>query len=240
MKKIMTILLAFGTSACGPELIPLIAHKNESSMTLPSKVDTGDRFADDTMDEQEKASGVDSATDESFVVDSSIQPMTGSDEEKRAQLNQRILNNADYVVKKERHKIGIGDACNFYLQRVLELSGFSNAGYIANTFDQYALKRFRGYQTAQFTVEPLRKDTQKLENFLNSFPEGTPIILQWKKAVGHGHLAIVVRKNGQLIIYEASLGRFKAEKKLTNARTILSATDRYKLIAYVHFMPSDK
>lgn len=238
MKLTSLILFAFAVQSCAPAYVALTGN-TESALNLPSKFDNGDRFADPNLTEQEKATEVDKSTDESFTVDT-VQNNSGAPEERQARLNQRLLNNLEYVVKKESKKRGIGDACNFFLQRVLELSGFSDAGYVANTFDQYAKKHFTGVKTAQFRVEPLRKDAKSLEQFLNSYPEGTPFILQWQRAEGHGHLAVVTRKDNKLIIYEASLGRFKADKKLTTARFILSASDRYKMIVYVNFMPSDK
>ena len=237
MQKIILILLAFTAVSCGPGYVALKEQK-ESVVTLPIKVDTGDRFADPNLPEQEKATNIDPSINESLI--DSKQDHSGSPEARLSRLNQRMLNNAEYVVKKERNKAGIGDACNFFLQRILELSGFSDDGYIANTFDQYAKKHFTGAKTAQFKVEPLRKDAINLEKFLFSYPEGTPFILNWQKAVGHGHLAIVTRKDNKLIIYEASLGRFKAEKKLTTVRYILSASERYKMTVYVNFMPNDK
>ncbi len=237
MQKFILIALSIAAASCAPGFVALLETK-ESALSLPSKVDNGDRFADVNATEQEKATGIEPSTNESLI-DRSLYN-SGTPQEQMARLNQRILNNAEYVLKKESHKRGVGDACNFFLQRILELSGFSDDGYTANSFERYAKKHFTGFKTAQFKVEPLRKDAKKLETFLFSYPEGTPFILQWQKAEGHGHLALVTRQGNNLIIYEASLGRFKAEKKLTNARTILSASERYKLTAYVHFMPSDK
>ncbi len=230
--------MALAMNSCAPQFASWIG-KSESAINLPSQIDNGDRFADPHLAELEKPTEIDPSTDESFVVDTA-QDNSGTLEERRARLNLRIIKNAEYVLKKESKKAGIGNACNFFLQRILELSGFSDDGYKANDFDRYANKRFTGATTAQFKVEPLRKDAKNLEKFLFSYPEGTPFILQWKTTAPNGHLAIVTRTGDQLVIYEASLGRFNAGKKLTGARKILSASARYKMIVYVNFMPSDK
>ncbi len=223
--------------ACAPGYVSLL-KKNESSETLPSKIDNGNRFADPNLTEQEKPTDLDPSIDEKLI--DRTQFNSGSPEDRLAQLNKRLLNNAEFVVTKEKNKPKIGDACNYFIQRILQLSGFSDEGFKAGAFDEYANRHFTGYKTAVFAVEPLRKDAKALENYLNSFPESTPFILQWQRKVGIGHIALVTRKKDKLIIYEASLGRFNAEKKLTNARTILSASDRYKLTVFVNFMPSDK
>lgn len=237
MQKLIVCFGLASMMACAPGYVSLLSQ-NESPTTLPSKIDNGDRFADPNLTEQEKPTGIEPSIDETLIDKSQIN--SGSQEERLARLNRRILNNAEYVVTKEKNKRGVGDACNFFLQRILELSGFSDEGYRANTFDQYAKKHFTGYKTAVFKVEPLRKDAKNLELFLYSYPEGTPFILQWQRSQGHGHLALVTIRKNKIILYEASLGRLKAESKQTTARTILSASDRYKLTAFVHFMPSDK
>lgn len=238
MKKISLIVLAFALGSCAPAFVTFMGN-TESALNLPVEVDRGDRFADPNLVENEKATGIAPSPDENLAIDSA-QNNSGTPEELLARLNQRILNNTEYVFKNEGHKRGIGNACNFFLQRILERSGFSDDGYMAHEFDRYAKKHFTGVKTAEFRVEPLRKDAKNLEKFLFSFPEGTPFILQWKPVAGHGHLAIVTRKDGKLTVYEATLGKPRATQKETTARTLLSATDRYKMIVYVNFMPSDK
>lgn len=237
MKLITIGLLTLSIAACAPKKI----GSEMSIVQLPQKIDQGDRF-NDSVEEKDRPDAVPAHPDVGSADLPSESALTSPPSKGAvlSALDRRILKNAEYVVTKEKNIRGVGDACNFFLQRILTLSGFSDDGYLASDFDIYAKNHFRNKKTATFKVEPLRRDTKALQAFLESYPDETPFILQWEKKVGHGHLAIVTRKADKLIIYEASLGRFKAEKKLTTARTILSASERYKLTVYVDFMPSDK
>jgi hypothetical protein len=242
MKMTIVVLLSSFFLACAQNDF----QSNKSVVSPTEKLDRGERLSgeqDSLADEKERPDSVpahptNNSSDLNDDETAQATPPT-ADRALRA-LNRRLLKNAEYVVAKEKNIRGVGDACNFFLQRVLDLSGFSDQGYLATDFDRYAKSHFRNQKTATFAVEPLRKDAQPLHTFLFSYPEETPFILQWQRKVGRGHLAIVARKGNDLIIYEASLGRFKAEKKRTTAKTILSASDRYKLSVYVDFMPSDK
>ncbi|MEZ0390851.1 MAG: hypothetical protein ACAH59_01455 [Pseudobdellovibrionaceae bacterium] len=114
-----------------------------------------------------------------------------------------------WVIEKEARKVGA--ACNFYVQRVLQLMGFGRSSWKANDFDLYVNQNFSTYKVESFVPSSQGSEKSRLKKYLWSFPEKTGVILQWKRRVGPGHVAILHRQGNQLVIFHASLNRFVAK-----------------------------
>lgn len=132
------------------------------------------------------------------------------------------------VIMKESKKLGT--ACNRFIMRVLQLTGFSTEGFVANDFDIYAKKNLKNYRAVKFT------DTKELERHLNSYPERTPFILQWERDGKHGHIALVERSNSKLYSYESSLNSFHPRVKETTVNKLINLNSRKQVIVYSDFI----
>lgn len=132
------------------------------------------------------------------------------------------------VVMKESKKLGT--ACNRFIMRVLELSGFNKEGFVANDFDVYAKRHLKNHKSVTFN------DSKELERHLNSFPERTPFILQWERNGKHGHIALVERSNSKLYSYESSLNSFHPRVKETTVNKLINLSSRKQVIVYSDFI----
>ena len=146
-----------------------------------------------------------------------------------------IIKNAQKVMVEEGKKIG--PACNFYVQRVLQVSGFPKGSYLAADFDLYAEKNFKYYRAKNFLKNSTQNDTEKLRKYIWNYPERTPFILQWSRAQVTGHIAIMERIGDQLIIYQASLNKYTARKSLTTIDSLLRDYNRRVLTVYSEMTP---
>lgn len=146
-----------------------------------------------------------------------------------------IIKNAQKVMVEEGKKIG--PACNFYVQRVLQVSGFPKGSYLAADFDLYAEKNFKYYRAKNFLKTSAQNDTEKLRKYIWNYPERTPFILQWSRAKVTGHIAIMERIGDQLIIYQASLNKYTARKSLTTVDSLLRDYNRRVLTVYSEMTP---
>lgn len=146
-----------------------------------------------------------------------------------------IIKNAQKVMVEEGKKIG--PACNFYVQRVLQVSGFPKGSYLAADFDLYAEKNFKYYRAKNFLKNSAQNDTEKLRKYIWNYPERTPFILQWSRAQVTGHIAIMERIGDQLIIYQASLNKYTARKSLTTIDSLLRDYNRRVLTVYSEMTP---
>ena len=129
----------------------------------------------------------------------------------------------------------IGTPCNHYLQRVMQYSGYSLGGYLANDFDLYAAKKIPHAAVAHFVNDRNGPEIERLRRHLWSFPERTPFILQWSRTGVPGHLAIVERVSEKLIIYQASLNKYTARKDQTSVGMLLTGYNRRTLSVYANF-----
>jgi hypothetical protein len=133
----------------------------------------------------------------------------------------------------------LGTACNFYLQRVLEKSGFSRSAFKANDFHSYAEKHFSSYLVEEFKRDKSHEDSEALRAFIWSFPERTPLIAQWVRKQQSGHVAIIERAGDQLIIYQASLNKYTPRRDPTTLAALLSSGFRSHLRLYAKFVPNE-
>ena len=147
----------------------------------------------------------------------------------------RFIKVAFWVVQNEAKKIGT--PCNFYVSRVLELTGYSDDGFLANDFDIYAKKHFSSYKDEKFVSTNLQSERLRLKRHLWSYPSRTPFILQWERqAPKPGHIAIVERVGDQLVIYQASLNRHIARREQTTIDRLLSASRAPRMTVYSEFV----
>lgn len=147
----------------------------------------------------------------------------------------RFIKVAFWVVQNEAKKIGT--PCNFYVSRVLELSGYSDDGFLANDFDIYAKKHFSSYQAEKFTTSNLASERMRLKRHLWSYPARTPFIIQWERpAPKPGHIAIVERIGDQLVVYQASLNRHIARREQTSIDRLLSTSRASRMTVYSEFI----
>lgn len=147
----------------------------------------------------------------------------------------RFIKVAFWVVQNEAKKIGT--PCNFYVSRVLELSGYSDNGFLANDFDIYAKKHFSTYKDEKFATTNIQSERLRLKRHLWSYPSRTPFILQWERqAPKPGHIAIVERIGDQLVIYQASLNRHIARREQTTIDRLLSASRAPRMTVYSEFI----
>jgi len=143
-----------------------------------------------------------------------------------------FIKNAEWVMVKEGKRIGT--ACNFYLGRVLEVSGFSGENFRANDFDIYAKRNFAAYTAVDFKNEDSEK--LRLKKYIWNYPERTPFILQWSRTGFYGHVAILERMGDKLIIYQASLGQHTARRDQTSVDILLNGFNRRTLTVYSRFV----
>ncbi len=153
-----------------------------------------------------------------------------ADAPRRIQKASSIIANAQKVMDTEGRSLGT--ACNRYVQRVLNVSGFPKGHFLANDFDLYAKKFIRSYQVENFTRNESGSEQERLKKHLWSFPERTPFIMQWSRAGVYGHIAIVERIGENLVIYQASLNRYTARKDQTTINTLLNGYNRRVLSVY--------
>lgn len=149
----------------------------------------------------------------------------------------RFIKVSFWVVQNEARKIGT--PCNFYVSRVLELSGYSDDGFLANDFDLYARKHFSSYKDERFVTQNLESERRRLKRYIWSYPARTPFILQWERPRPKpGHIAIVERIGDQLVVYQASLNRHIARREQTSIDILLSPTRGANLTVYSEFVAS--
>ena len=146
-----------------------------------------------------------------------------------------LVSNAQKIMDKEGRRIGT--ACNKFVLRVLEVTGFKNESFIANDFDDYAKKNFSHYKVVHFERQALGDEVARLQKHLWSYPERTPFIMQWSRSGAHGHIAIVERIGEKLIIFQASLNQYTARKDQTTVNTLLSGYNRRVLSVYSELTP---
>ena len=141
--------------------------------------------------------------------------------------------NAEWVMINEGKKIGT--PCNFYLSRVLVVSGYSKDKFLATDFDVYAKKNLKSSQAVHFINDGKGSEQARLKQHLWSFPERTPFIMQWSRSGAIGHVAIIERIGNSLIIYQASLNKHSARKDYTSISRLLSGEMRRTLSVYSGF-----
>ncbi|MBC7458189.1 MAG: hypothetical protein H7235_07930, partial [Bdellovibrionaceae bacterium] len=113
----------------------------------------------------------------------------------------------------------IGAACNFYVERVLEVLGFKTVDFLANDFDLAAQKIFKSYKVVMLT------NVTELKRHLWSYRERTGFILQWERAGAPGHVAIVEGVGETIYIYQASLNKYTARVEKTTVVRLLQVNN---------------
>lgn len=147
-----------------------------------------------------------------------------------------IIFNAQKVMETEGQKVGT--ACNIYLHRVLQKSGFANVVYLATNFDIYATKYFSHFKSVNFGHDGgNQSDVNTLKRHLWSYPERTPFITQWSRSGANGHIALVERIGEKLVIYQASLGKYLPRKDQTTPDILLNGYNRRQLTVYSEMTP---
>ena len=145
-----------------------------------------------------------------------------------------FVKKAFWVVQNEARKIGT--PCNFYVSRVLELSGYSDKSFLANDFDIYAQNHFSTYKNEIFNTANLESERLRLQRHIWSYPQRTPFIFQWERAKPKpGHIAIVERIGDQLVVYQASLNRHIARREQTSIDRLLNHTRSARMTVYSEF-----
>lgn len=124
-----------------------------------------------------------------------------------------------WVIRNEARKVGA--ACNFFIQRVFALMGFGKSSWLANDFDSYVQKSFASFKKESFRWDSTGAERARLKRYLWSFPEGEGVILQWKRKVGPGHVAIIHRVGNEFVLYHASLKKFIPKAQRANLETLL-------------------
>lgn len=142
---------------------------------------------------------------------------------------------AFWVVQNEARKIGT--PCNFYVSRVLVLTGYSKDSFLANDFDIYARKHFSSYKNEIFNTNNLESERARLRRHIWSYPARTPFIIQWERSAPQpGHIAIVERIGDQLVVYQASLNRHIARREQTTIDRLLSHARKARMTVYSEFI----
>lgn len=145
-----------------------------------------------------------------------------------------VVGIAKWVIKNEADRVG--KACNRFVQRVFERMGFAKGSWTANEFDKYVARSFSSYKVRSFSQPNPLNDRQALEQYLWSFPEGTGFVFQWKRQGPHGHIGFVQRIKDKLVIYHASLNRFKPKEQQTTIEDLLyKGGSKNQLFVYSHF-----
>lgn len=120
---------------------------------------------------------------------------------------------------------------------VLELSGYSDDGFLANDFDIYAKNHFSSYKNEQFNTTNIESERARLKRHIWSYPARTPFIFQWERAKPKpGHIAIVERIGDQLVVYQASLNRHIARREQTSIDRLLSHARSARMTVYSEFI----
>lgn len=145
----------------------------------------------------------------------------------------KFIINAEWVMINEGKKIGT--PCNFYLSRVLVVSGYSSNRFLATDFDIYAQKNLKNAHVVHFINDGKGSELARLKQHLWSFPQRTPLIMQWSRSGATGHVAIVERVGNMLIIYQASLNKHTARKDYTSIHRLLTGEMRRTLSVYSGF-----
>lgn len=146
-----------------------------------------------------------------------------------------FIKSAFWVVQNEARKIGT--PCNFYVSRVLVLTGYSKDGFLANDFDLYARKNFSSYKSEIFNTSNIESERQRLRHYIWSYPTRTPFIFQWERSAPQpGHIAIVERIGDQLVVYQASLNLFIARREQTTVDRLLSQARSARMTVYSEFV----
>ncbi|AZZ37387.1 hypothetical protein CIK05_11485 [Bdellovibrio sp. qaytius] len=147
----------------------------------------------------------------------------------------KFIKTAFWVVQNEARKIGT--PCNFYVSRVLELSGYSDDGFLANDFDVYAKKHFSSYKNEIFNTANIDSERIRLKRHIWSYPARTPFIFQWERSAPQpGHIAIVERIGDQLVVYQASLNKHIARREQTTIDRLLSHARSARMTVYSEFI----
>ncbi|MES2800905.1 MAG: hypothetical protein V4654_00305 [Bdellovibrionota bacterium] len=147
----------------------------------------------------------------------------------------RFIKAAFWVVQNEARKIGT--PCNFYVSRVLDLTGYSKDGFLANDFDIYARKHFSSYKNELFNTSNLESERARLKRHIWSYPARTPFIIQWERSAPQpGHIAIVERIGDQLVVYQASLNRHIARREQTSIDRLLNHARKARMTVYSEFV----
>lgn len=144
-----------------------------------------------------------------------------------------FIKNAERIMITEGKKIGT--PCNFYLRRVLEVSGFPSKPFLANDFDNYATKNFSNYTAIDFKNDRSGSERSRLKKVIWSYPQRTPFIFQWSRSGFYGHVAIVERIGDDLIVYQASIGSHSARRDRTSVDILLNGFNRRLLTMYINF-----
>lgn len=145
-----------------------------------------------------------------------------------------FIKKAFWVVQNEARKIGT--PCNFYVSRVLELSGYSDKSFLANDFDIYAQNHFSTYKNEIFNTANLESERLRLKRHIWSYPQRTPFIFQWERTKPKpGHIAIVERIGDQLVVYQASLNRHIARREQTSIDRLLNHARSARMTVYSEF-----
>lgn len=144
-----------------------------------------------------------------------------------------FVKNTIWVMVNEGKKIGT--PCNFFLRRVLEVSGFAKASFRANDFDDYADKYFSSAK--EQTFKSVKNERERLRQYLWSFPSSTPFIMNWHRdGVKYGHVAIVERYDNDLVIYQASIGSHSARQDKATVEGLLDDPSMKRdLTVYTNF-----
>lgn len=147
----------------------------------------------------------------------------------------RFIKVAFWVIQNEARKIGT--PCNFYVSRVLELSGYSNDSFLANDFDIYARKHFSSSKNEIFSSSNIQAERLRLKRHIWSYPTRTPFIFQWERPNPKpGHIAIVERIGDQLVVYQASLNRHIARREQTSIDRLLNQARGARMTVYTDFI----
>lgn len=244
---VFVVLLSLMTTSCAPTSLEWFpgdqGDLSHQLILVPEEIDLGDRFADEDAEETESSPEVDengnprNRAKAPKLPDQIAKAKPKSEVDKQKVLNKTILYYLRWVLDNEASIPGIGNACNFFLQRVLRLSGFSKAHYLANDFDVYAKEAFRNQKILSFTVDGNSNQAEKLNSFFQSYPVATPFIVQWERPKGPGHVAFVVRTKDDFIVYQASLGKPTAVSKRTSPKILLSYSANARINVYVGFAP---
>lgn len=140
-------------------------------------------------------------------------------EEVKRETGLSLVEIGHWVIQNEAKKVGA--ACNFYIQRVFALMGFGKSSWLANNFDSFVEKRFSHYKKEVFKYDSRGAEQARLKKYLGALDEYEGVVVQWKRKVGPGHVAIVHRVKDQLVMYHASLNRFRPKAQTVEIKTLL-------------------
>ncbi len=147
----------------------------------------------------------------------------------------KIITMAQKIMETEGRKLGT--ACNLFVHRVLQVSGFASEIFMANDFEIYAKRYFKRYKAEDFTRDSSNAEEKRLHNYIWAYPERTAFIVQWSRSGVHGHIAFVERIGEKLVIYQSSLGSRTARKDQTTVDILLNGYNRRQLTVYSEMTP---